>query len=765
MERIIINEVDNTSNVEALSSYDVAYVPGFAYGPEDSSHNTTLNESLYRVPTLVRDKYEFIRLYGPTCPRFEQTQPYPDEFPKEAIKWDDATTGFYSIKVNNFEDFDDVQDYATTYTRIYALPNSDTVDGGGTIRQYYTAEYDTTSAENGIVVTAAGSTAAQAYESIAVGLGKLYFIAPFDQITIDESANPDTVFSGHYTVADITDFSKKNEETYYKREGTEDDPEYTAVGDEESYSSEVTYYVFSFDVPSVTYYTRSISPVAYKVASVYHAGTNYYWNEDGVVQFDGDEFDFSIEPQRYYYEYLPFSQSYVRVNHNQSDPTPVPVKADASVKVYISTFNPSTKWYNSQDTTSGMPDKTTDTYVYPDHTYYGYLGDGVQPMFNGETVDDNGDIVPGDADPGYRYALTLLSLGMPVYYEQMNNSRSDITVSKMYSGLRARFTNEPNEPDYSFDSMGDYNVKFITSGGYPVFEYSGNGLAEDMITMAAKRKDSIALIDHTDNPSRPLTTYDSTSLITSVRTWNLSVDYGTFGAMFTPWYECTHTAVNYEQNGTDTAISNNHMPASLGYLTALAVQLQNYNPWLAVSGVVRGVVPFCKELHTDKPLTNTIADSYQALPNSVDTMAVSINPITYVRNYGYCLWGNRTLRNNSTGTKASSFLNIRSAVSDIKKRLYEASQQTLFEQNTDVTWLNFKSMIMPLLETMVSNYILEDYAITRLFTDPDTGYPVPAYEVMAVIRIQPINSIEVFDLTIVMENTDDFNITTTESEL
>ena len=30
MQRIIITEVDNTSNVEALSSYDVVYVPGFS---------------------------------------------------------------------------------------------------------------------------------------------------------------------------------------------------------------------------------------------------------------------------------------------------------------------------------------------------------------------------------------------------------------------------------------------------------------------------------------------------------------------------------------------------------------------------------------------------------------------------------------------------------------------------------------------------------------------------------------------------------------
>ena len=66
---------------------------------------------------------------------------------------------------------------------------------------------------------------------------------------------------------------------------------------------------------------------------------------------------------------------------------------------------------------------------------------------------------------------------------------------------------------------------------------------------------------------------------------------------------------------------------------------------------------------------------------------------------------------------------------------------------------------------MKSDYILSDYAVTRLYVDPATGADVPAYEVMAVIRIQPINSVEVFDLTVYMENSDEFNITTSEGEL
>ena len=77
----------------------------------------------------------------------------------------------------------------------------------------------------------------------------------------------------------------------------------------------------------------------------------------------------------------------------------------------------------------------------------------------------------------------------------------------------------------------------------------------------------------------------------------------------------------------------------------------------------------------------------------------------------------------------------------------------LFEQNTAITWLNFKSSITPLLDRMVSNYVIEDYSIVRYMVDPESGNPVHAYKVLGVIKIRPINSIEVFDLTVQLENT------------
>lgn len=429
---------------------------------------------------------------------------------------------------------------------------------------------------------------------------------------------------------------------------------------------------------------------------------------------------------------------------------------------YYCAINPSdVEWYVTSTGTEKI--LTTDTFIDPTKTYFS-AEEGPSKMFEA-----------GDADPGYRYAIALLSRGMPIYFEQMNETyvkpeetgECDVSIESMYNGLMQRFVREPEGADSSFDSMGDYSVKYITSGGYPTFELLGSfsGLAGKMAEMASKRKDSIALIDHTDNPDRPLDTINEHSVISSIRSvTGVDTESESYCAMFTPWFQSEDPNVTGEQAST-LAMNNVMMPGSFAYLSALAGQVQSYNPWLAVSGVTRGRVPYCAKLHTTKPLTNNIADTYQLLPGDIiagEDQIVSINPITYIRNYGYCIWGNRTLRNNASGTKALSFLNMRSAVSDIKKRLYEVSQQLLFEQNTDVLWLNFKSLVSPLLDTMKSDYILSDYTIARLYTDPQTGAAVPAYEVMAVIRIQPINSVEVFDLTVVLENNEGFSTISAE---
>ena len=668
MQRIIITEVDNTSNVESLSSYDVVYVPGFSNNGASPTFEN--GATLFRTPTLVTSKYEFLRLFGnggvDDCPTFPKDQPYPIAT--------DSTYGFPAYAIPG-----------------YVPPTTPSIVSG---------------VNN--ITCAATATDAEKIEAV--------------------------VETGFYTNVEITEGWQPVEGVIYY------EAQFTAVGDTGTitmhYLGEQTSYEDKFIFTSSTVPSDNGWMIKY--------GNQFIYTDDTYIDFQTSGSALSVVKEYY-------------INTSQN-----------------------------------------------------------ALMFQGPT-----STTAGDPDPGYRYALYLLSLGIPVYYEQMNSAfepvdmndpsnasaspveqdwfievegeyirtddttvsagttyykGADISVESMYKGLEARFNgyvegSSTTSSDYSFDSMGDYAVKYISSGGYPTFEYGPlaepdstgtvygtSPLAEQMIRLAAAREDAVALIDHTNNPNRTIYASDTYSVITRVRDEfsNITTEVGSYGTMFTPWYTCTHAAITGGTTNNYGINENiNQMPGSLAFLSALAQQLKNYNPWLAVSGVSRGPVPFCGSLHTNFTLTNNVADSYQIIPGDVENLgsaSISINPITYIRNYGYCIWGNRTLRNNSNGTKATSFLNIRDTVSDIKKRLYEASQSLLFEQNTDVLWLNFKNLVTPLLETMVSNYILSDYSIVKYNIDPETGQAVPSYKVLSAIRIVPINSVEVFELQVQLEN-------------
>lgn len=194
------------------------------------------------------------------------------------------------------------------------------------------------------------------------------------------------------------------------------------------------------------------------------------------------------------------------------------------------------------------------------------------------------------------------------------------------------------------------------------------------------------------------------------------------------------------------------LPGSFTYLLCLAESL-NYNPaWLAVAGVHRGVIPTslfnCLSLGNRNKMTIATAESYQNEDGSL-----SLNAITNVKPYGYTIWGNRTLYDSSEtgGTKASSFMNIRNMVCDIKKQAYVAAKSCLFEQNTDVLWVNFKSMISPMLDKMVKGSGLSGFSFEKLESKDRT-------KLRCKIIVYPVYAVESFDITVVLTDDDEVNI-------
>lgn len=313
-----------------------------------------------------------------------------------------------------------------------------------------------------------------------------------------------------------------------------------------------------------------------------------------------------------------------------------------------------------------------------------------------------------------------------------------------------------NSKLYNLMDKGEYQIKFLTLGAYPSFEFgldkTGTGSIEtynvfdNLIETAAKRGDCIALVDHTNNSTRTLQTtagsvYSSLSAyvknsLTITRKGGDSEDGYTYGAMFTPYATYRLSTQNNAQY---------ILPASFGYLSAFAASTQTNPNWYAVAGVSRGVPSGLIGLSQN--ITNAIADLYQPRNN------VAINCITNIKPYGYTIWGNRTLKNNSADgdLKALSFLNIRVLTCDLKKILYQACKRYTFENNTDIMWLNFKSQIEPALAKMLSGNGIASYQIIKVATTKKAT-------IEAIIRLVPIEPVEDWFITIELTDGVEANI-------
>ena len=332
--------------------------------------------------------------------------------------------------------------------------------------------------------------------------------------------------------------------------------------------------------------------------------------------------------------------------------------------------------------------------------------------------------------------LNFVSDGTPtepvegVYSFTLDQSTPEFSVADMYAYLNPVNPSSVN-PYERFEDRGEYVLKFLTSGAYPVFEYKDNAVVSAMLGVAAERGDVTAIIDHTPNNTRPLT--GTTSVYETIKTYcksqrvskTLQEPVYSYGTMFTPY-------ATYRTSVTNKLIE---LPASFGYLNSFAVSVMNNPNWYAVAGVTRGMVPNLVSLSQN--VTNAIADSYTPRDQ------VSINPITNIKPYGYVVWGNRTLKNNykEGDLTATSFLNIRQLVSDVKRTVFVASRRMTFEQDNDILWINFKSLITPMLDRMLYGNGITAYNLLKQKTNEKA-------KLKAKIILQCVEAVEDFDITI-----------------
>ena len=296
------------------------------------------------------------------------------------------------------------------------------------------------------------------------------------------------------------------------------------------------------------------------------------------------------------------------------------------------------------------------------------------------------------------------------------------------------FTLVADEVDWgTLSDKGLYKIKFLTTGSVSSMEY-----AEDMMACAKKRGDCIALIDHDEKYDLASDETIAEKIHEEMET--LAKDPGAkYAAAFSPWCKCT----------LDVKRDPITLPASFVYLSAYGKASQQNPNWFAYAGSLRGIPSFKIEPIekygdvANGVLQGRVFNEDGSFADTDNQNTFAINPISDIDPFGNIVWGNRTLMWNVEGLTASSFLNIRNLVCDIKKELYRASRKFTFEQNDDILWANFKAEISGLLDRALSGSGVRGYNIEKIDTDIKG-------RLKAHVKIIPIEAVEDFDLTIEM---------------
>lgn len=334
-------------------------------------------------------------------------------------------------------------------------------------------------------------------------------------------------------------------------------------------------------------------------------------------------------------------------------------------------------------------------------------------------------------DASYYIALRLISLGMQVLYK--------VCLVVTHEGVDSiRMAEEDWE---ALKDKNLYDIRFLTTGGYAI-------PSSYMVECATKRGDCIALIDHAKTLDDSSESGADNSYAGKVRR-AVSTYTSKYAACFTPWFQA---------DLGDTSATD--VPGSVGYLLAYARSVQSNPLWKAVAGVFRGRIP--ELVSVDYDYTSADCDKLQGraeeLDDEGDNSVFAINPICYRRysgftgGFNYVIYGNRTLlAPGEKGLQATSFLNVRALITELSKTLYNASVTYTFEQNSDVLWVNFKSLITPLLDKMQSGEGIAGYRIDRIATNKKA-------RLCARVTIVPIEAVEDFELEIYLEDSLDASL-------
>lgn len=271
-----------------------------------------------------------------------------------------------------------------------------------------------------------------------------------------------------------------------------------------------------------------------------------------------------------------------------------------------------------------------------------------------------------------------------------------------------------------------YDVKFITAGGYTNASMSNPKIAEAEVILANTRKDCFAIVD-----------FPKGTVKTEVTKWFTQDVFDTsYAAAFAPWCYIKLPSGNADW-----------MAPSYLFMYTLGLSVKAGNPvYSAPAGVLKASMP--QVIKPEYEIGGDLLDYWQG------SNPQSVNPLMKLRNYGYVIYGQRTLYNiqNKDQKMASALqqINVRLSINEVRRILFDAAIKLTFQANNQRTWNEFKSTVTPKLDAMVSNGGITDYLI-KMDETTTTPEDIQNNTIRAKVKVSITKAIENFEIDFYVE--------------
>ena len=373
------------------------------------------------------------------------------------------------------------------------------------------------------------------------------------------------------------------------------------------------------------------------------------------------------------------------------------------------------------------------------------------------------DNVAGTAGAGYTYARSNRKNGLSITAQAGNSYKSPLSgnvdrfTTVLFGGSdgyniterepfrNSGITTTDEKDDYALFSLKKAIDIASDADGVQMNAITIPGVTNTTVTdylldMVEDRADALALIDipfaytpdTEDTGSAEARNAANTPTAAANNLASRSIN-NSYGATYYPWVQIQDTSTNQVL----------WAPPSVAALGVLSSTDRNQAPWFAPAGFTRGGL---SEGAAGIPVLDV---SRRLSSDERDTLyETNINPVAKFPAEGIVIFGQKTLQQTAS---ALDRINVRRLMIFLKREISFIASRLLFGPNTSITWDRFLGQATPLLESVKSQFGIEDF---RLILDESTTTPdlIDRNIIYAKLLVKPTRAVEFFAIDFVVTN-------------